>query len=459
MVSLIDFGLAAEISSERPLLLRADVMEGSLSTLAPEQTGRMSRDVDYRADFYSLGATLFEALTGEPVFAFNDAAQAVHAHLALPAPLATQRRADVFPPLASILRHCLHKDPEARYQSHQTLEQDLTLCLNALRTGLALPDFQPGLGDQLGRFQISGRLYGREEPLEQLAEAFEAAATGTCRLVAVAGFSGIGKTALVNAAHRSLLAQRGSFAAAKFNQFGQDRPYGALLSTLAQRARQILALPPERQQFWRERLLGQLGVNTAVVAEAVPEFRALLPEATAFLALGPAESENRFLRSMRLCLAALAAEGQPQTLFLDDMQWADRASRRLLREWVTDAGLQHTLIVIAYRDNEVPPEHPFSQDLAEFRELGPRFLALQMGPLSLAAAPGCWPTACSAAPPKWPSWPPCARPRRQATPSSCAASWKIWCCAAWSSSIPAASIGIGRCPASPGRRWPRTWWR
>lgn len=386
VVSLTDFGLAAEISSERPLLLRADVVEGSLSTLAPEQTGRMSRDVDYRADFYSLGATLFEALTGEPVFAFNDAAQAVHAHLALPAPLATQRRADVFAPLASIIRHCLHKDPEVRYQSHQTLEQDLTLCLNTLRAGMELRDFQPGLGDQLGRFQISGRLYGREAPLDQLADAFEAAATGPCRLVAVAGFSGIGKTSLVTAAHRSLLAQRGSFAAAKFDQFGQDRPYGALLSTLAQRARQILALPPQRQQIWRERLLGQLGVNAAVVAEAVPEFQALLPEAPAPLALGPAESENRFLRSMRLCLSALAAEGQPQTLFLDDLQWADRASRRLLREWVTDVGLQHTLFVIAYRDNEVPPEHPFSQDLIEFRELGPRFLALQMGPLSLASS-------------------------------------------------------------------------
>jgi len=386
VVSLTDFGLAAEISSERPLLLRADVVEGSLSTLAPEQTGRMSRDVDYRADFYSLGATLFEALTGEPVFAFNDAAQAVHAHLALPAPLATQRRADVFPPLASVIRHCLNKDPEGRYQSHQTLEQDLTLCLNALRAGTDLRDFQPGLGDQLGRFQISGRLYGREAPLEQLAEAFEAAATGPCRLVAVAGFSGIGKTSLVTAAHRSLLAQRGSFAAAKFNQFGQDRPYGALLSALAQRARQILALPPEHQLNWRKRLLVQLGVNAAVVAEAVPEFQALLPDAPALLALGPAESENRFLRSMRLCLAALAAEGQPQTLFFDDLQWADRASRRLLREWVTDAGLKYTLIVIAYRDNEVPPEHPFSQDLAEFRDLGPRFLALQMGPLSLASS-------------------------------------------------------------------------
>ncbi|MET0517852.1 MAG: protein kinase, partial [Burkholderiaceae bacterium] len=227
VLSLIDFGLAAEISTERPLLLRADVLEGSLATLAPEQTGRMSRDVDYRADFYSLGATLFEALTGEPVFAFNDAAQAVHAHLAVPAPLATTRRAGIFAPLAQVLRHCLHKEPEARYQSHAAFRQDLALCLKSLREGRELPDFRPGQADRLGRFQISGRLYGREAMLGQLAEAFDRAAQGDCGLVAIAGFSGIGKTALVQAAHRSLLAQRGSFAAAKFNQFGQDRPYGA----------------------------------------------------------------------------------------------------------------------------------------------------------------------------------------------------------------------------------------
>jgi len=385
VVVLADFGIAAEIGSERPLFVRADFLEGSLATMAPEQTGRMSRDVDYRADFYSLGATLYEALTGETVFAFVDAAQAVHAHLALTPQPATARRADVFAPLAAIIEHCLQKEPEARYQGHASLQQDLALCLESLQQGRALLGFVPGRGDTLGRFKLSGRLYGREHPLQQLADAFEAAATGASRLVAIAGFSGIGKTALVTAAHRSLLAQRGNFVSAKFNQFGQHQPYGALLSTLAQRAGQILALQPQRQAFWRERLQQALGGNAAVVCEAIPEFRPLLPKAgDSAPALGPAESENRFLRSLRLTLTALACEGEPQTLFLDDMQWADSASRRLLREWVADAELRHTLIVIAYRDNEVPPEHPFSQDLAEFRELGPRGCLLTMGPLSLA---------------------------------------------------------------------------
>jgi len=383
VMMLSDFGIAAEITNERPPLVRADFLEGSLATLAPEQTGRMSRDVDYRADFYSLGATLFEALTGTPVFAFNDAAQAVHAHLALTPELASERRADVFEPLAELINHCLQKEPEARYQSHTALQHDIALCLEALRARHELPDFRPGRADRLGQFQLSGKLYGRAPALQQLAEAFESAALGSCRLVAIAGFSGIGKTALVTAAHRSLLAQRGNFASAKFNQFGQYVPYGALLSTLSQRANQVLALAPAQQALWRARLQDQLGVNAGVVVEAIPAFRPLLPEAPPVLALGPAESENRFLRTLRLCLGALACDNEPQTLFLDDMQWADRASRRLLREWVADTGLSHTLFVIAYRDNEVGPDHPFAQDLIEYRELGGRFLALTMGPLSL----------------------------------------------------------------------------
>ncbi|CAN5261334.1 hypothetical protein BH11PSE10_BH11PSE10_03600 [soil metagenome] len=384
---LADFGIAAEIASERPLFVHADALEGALATMAPEQTGRMSRDVDYRADFYSLGATLFQALTGEPLFQVDDAAQAVHAHLALPPPLATARRAGVFAPLAAIVNHCLQKTPEARYQSHRTLLQDLRLCRDALAGGRGLPaDFQPGQGDHLGRFQLSGQLYGRAAPMQQLAEAFEAAATGPCGLVAIAGFSGIGKTALVTAAQRSLLAQRGNFAAAKFNQFGQPVPYGALLASLAQRATQVLALEPRRRRFWQQRLAEQLGVNAAVVSDAIPEFRSLLPDAPALVALGPLESENRFLRSLSLCLTALACEGEPQTLFIDDLQWADRASRRLLRDWAATPGLRHTLIVIAYRDNEVTPAHPFMQDLQDFAELGPRFLRLAVGPLSLANA-------------------------------------------------------------------------
>ncbi|OWQ44794.1 hypothetical protein CDL60_23245 [Roseateles noduli] len=384
---IADLGLAAEIERERPLVQRAELIEASLATLAPELTGRMSRDVDYRADFYSLGATLLEALTGSPPFNIDDPARAVHAHLALTAPMATTRNHQVFAPLAQVVAHCLHKEPEGRYQSHQALRHDLQLCEAALEQGRGLPGFEPGQGDAAVRFQPSGRLYGRESAQAQLGQAFEEAAQGEAGgagLVAVAGFSGIGKTALVLAAQRSLLAQRGHFAAAKFNQYGQDRPYGPLLHLLLQRAAQVLALPAPQQAVWRDRLRERLGANAALLAQALPEMTALLSLDAPLMPVGPAEAENRFLRAVSQGFAALAREGEPQTLFLDDWQWADRASRRLLRECLHDATLRHTLFVIAYRDNEIPPGHPIAQELAELRQqLGERFMPLRVGPLGL----------------------------------------------------------------------------
>ncbi len=386
-VRLADLGLAAEIDRERPLVQKAELIEASLATMAPELTGRMSRDVDYRADLYSLGATLLEALTGAPPFPIDDPACAVHAHLALPAPLATTRDPRVFAPLASILAHCLHKEPEARYQSHQALRKDLQLCLAALQQGRGLPGFQPGRGDIALRFQASGRLYGRESAQAHLAQAFERAGLGLmpgAALVTIAGFSGIGKTALVMASQRSLLAQQGHFAAAKANQYGQDRPYGVVLQLLAQRATQVLALPPARQMPWRRRLQALPGPNAAVLAGAVPELLPLLQPVQPLLAVGPTESENRFLRSVSQGFAALAAAGEPQTFFLDDWQWADRASRRLLRECLADPALTHTLFILAYRDNEVRAGHPMAQELQELRPLlGERLMPLRLGPLTL----------------------------------------------------------------------------
>jgi len=384
---IADLGLAAEIERERPLVQRAELIEASLATLAPELTGRMSRDVDYRADFYSLGATLLEALTGAPPFSVEDPARAVHAHLAVAAPMATARNHQVFAPLAQVVAHCLHKEPEGRYQSHQALRHDLQLCQAALRQGRALPGFEAGHGDAAVRFQPSGRLYGRESAQAQLGQAFDEAARGHAAgpgLVAVAGFSGIGKTALVLAAQRSLLAQRGHFAAAKFNQYGQDRPYGPLLHLLQQRAALVLALPMALQTPWRERLRERLGANAALLAQALPEMAPLLTLDAPLVPVGPAEAENRFLRSVSQGFAALAREGEPQTLFLDDWQWADRASRRLLRECLNDATLRHTLFVLAYRDNEIPPGHPIAQELTELRQqLGERFTPLRVGPLGL----------------------------------------------------------------------------
>ncbi|WP_162241754.1 diguanylate cyclase [Pseudorhodoferax sp. Leaf267] len=382
-VKLIDFGIAAELSSERPELARPEDLEGTLSTMAPEQSGRMNRDVDYRADFYALGATLFELLTGEPPLRYADPLEAVHAHLTHQPRRVTELQPTLAPLLADLVAKLLAKEPGARYQSHVALQRDLAYILAHLDTPDALVGYPLAANDLSARLQVSGLLYGRCAQVGRMLDAFTAAARGTAQLVTVAGFSGIGKTALVHELQTALLGSHGHFISGKFNQFGQHAPYAAFTAALQQRGRQVLALHADEQQRWRAALLQALGANAALVADAVPDLARLLGPLPAVLPLGPTEAENRVVRSLQQCIAALAAADAPLVLFIDDLQWADRASRRLLRELALDEGLRHVLLIGAYRSNEVPADHPLAQDLQLFAALGPRALALQIGPLQL----------------------------------------------------------------------------
>lgn len=386
IVRLIDFGIAADMSVERALGVGLTEFEGTLATMAPEQSGRMLRDVDYRADFYALGATLQELLTGAPPFgSIADPVQAVHAHLALmPRPL---HQGCPAAPLAlvQLVARLLAKEPEDRYQSHHVLRRDLERIRDGLRDPVLFDGLVLAQGDLPERFQLAGRLYGRAEEARQLLEAFSAAAAGAGRVVTLAGASGIGKTALVQEVQRTLFAHRGHLASGKFNPFGQQVPCAAFVQALTQRVGQVLALPPGEQSLWATRLAALLGGNVAVAQAAVPGLGTLLGAAApADTAPGPAESENRFVRTMQLCVAGLASAAAPLVLFIDDLQWADRVSRRLLRELALDEALRHVMVIGAYRAEEVGADHPLAQDLAALHAApGGRTVALALGPLTV----------------------------------------------------------------------------
>ena len=387
LVRLIDFGIAADTAVERTLGLgTATELEGTLASMAPEQSGRMAREVDYRCDFYGLGATLHELLTGEPPFGLlDDPLQAVHAHLAL-APRPLQALCPDAPPvLARLVARLLAKEPEHRYQSHHVLRRDLRAIRDGLHDPARLQQLALGQGDLAEQFRLSGRLYGRTEEARRLNEAFEAAATGaTARLVSIAGVSGIGKTALVQAVQRGLLAHRGQMVRGKFNPLGLVDPCAAFVQALAQRIEQVMAQPPLLREAWRDRLAGLLGANAGVALAVLPALGALLGRVEPVgPAPGPAESENRFVRTMQLCFAGLASAYEPLVVFIDDLQWSDRISRRLLRELALDEGLQHLLFIVAYRSNEVPPDSPLARDLAGLQAAGARHVALSVGPLAV----------------------------------------------------------------------------
>lgn len=385
VVRLIDFGISADTAFERTVTLGTLELEGTLASLAPEQSGRLARDVDYRCDFYALGATLQELLTGEPPFGhISDPLQAVYAHLAL-APHPLRALCPEAPPvLARLISRLLAKEPEHRYQSHHVLRRDLRAIRDGLRDPALLEQLVLAQGDLSEQFRLSGRLYGRTDEASRLHRAFEAAALGAARLVTLGGVSGIGKTALVHDVQRSLLAHRGQMVGGKFDPLGLADLCAAFVQALAQRIEQVMAQPPLQQSAWRARLEALLGANAGVAQAVLPALVDLLGRVVPVDPVpGPVESENRFVRTMELCFAGLASPQEPLVVFIDDLQWSDRLSRRLLRELVLDEGLRHLLFIVAYRSNEVLPDSPIARDLAALQVVGERHVALTVGPLAV----------------------------------------------------------------------------
>ena len=355
-LNVIDFGIASELSREEAG--GADSVEGTLAYMAPEQTGRMNRAIDYRADFYALGATFHECLTGRPPFEGRDALELVHCHIAR-APLPVHKLNPVVPEaLSAIIARLLAKDPEDRYQSTFGLRADLEQCREEWQAQGSVEPFPLGRRDVRPVLRIPQKLYGRTAQFRVLQDAFSRAAAGGHELLLVAGYSGVGKSALVRELHKPVVARHGFFVSGKFEQLKRDIPYAPLIRAFQDLVRQTAAGGVERMEAWRAKLRVALGPNGRLITDAIPEVERLVGEQPPVPDLGPAEAHERFVYVFRNFVGTFAGPEHPLVLFLDDLQWADLASLRLLEGLVADGDLRHLMVVGAYRDTEVDAAHP-----------------------------------------------------------------------------------------------------
>ncbi|ATB37436.1 protein kinase [Cystobacter fuscus] len=384
-VWLIDFGLSTMISRENPSLQSPNVLEGTLRYLSPEQTGRMNRAVDHRADLYSLGITLYELLLGHVPFQAADAVEFVHLHIAQ-RPVPPHEVDPTIPRTVSdVVMKLLAKTAEERYQSALGVKADLELCLAHLGApGGEPPDFSPGHQDVSNRFLLPQRLYGREAEVAVLLETFERAAHGRAELLLVAGSSGVGKSALVQELHKPVVRRHGTFASGKFDQLQRDIPYASLVQAFTDIVRQLLTEKPERLEHWRQRLTQALGGSGQVLLDVVPDLERIVGPQPSTPGLPPTETQLRFHLVFQRFAQALATENHPLVLFLDDLQWADRPSLNLLQTLLTDPDCRHLLIIGAYRDNEVDGTHPLRMMLEAPGVEGTRLTSLTLAPLGLA---------------------------------------------------------------------------
>ncbi len=381
-VLLSDFGLSARLD---PVAFQPGVMQGTLAYIAPEQTGRTVRAPDHRSDLYSLGATLYELLTGHPPFGISDPLALVHAHLAT-RPLPPKTRLSAVPAgLSDLVLKLLAKNPEERYQSAFGLAQDLLRIQTELQASGELTAFALGQQDVAARFALRPGLYGRETEGAGLQAAYARAAQGHTEALMITGPSGVGKSALVEGLRRHVMAAGGLFLAGKYDQLRRNIPLSGLSQAFEALARRLLAEPPERLVQWTQALKQALGNLGQVLLDLCPIFELTLGAQPQLPKLGPVETERRQNRVVGNVLEVVATKEHPLVLFLDDLQWADGASLRLLETILTTEARPHLLVLGAYRDGEVDAVHPLSAVLSAVSKAGTRVEVLALSALPLSA--------------------------------------------------------------------------
>ncbi|MBD2068016.1 AAA family ATPase [Leptolyngbya sp. FACHB-671] len=423
VVKIIDFGIATRFSRTNPMFKSPHVLEGTLAYLSPEQTGRMNRLLDYRTDFYSLGVTFYQLLTGELPFPTTDALELVHCHLAKQ-PVPPEVRgvkcevrgggdesssiANAIPEAVSdIVMKLMAKNAEDRYQSARGIKADLEHCLHQLESTEQISAIQLGLQDVSEQFQIPQKLYGREAEIEALLAAFERA-TGrgddgkreegerenvsvfqrssvatASEILLVSGYSGIGKSALVQELYKPITAKRGYFVSGKFDQFQRYIPYSAIAQALQKLVQQLLGEPDDQLQQWRSRLLAALSSNGQIIVDVIPEVELIIGKQPPVPDIGVTEAQNRFNRVFQQFVRVFCSKEHPLVIFLDDLQWIDSATLKLIELIVLNDQTQYLFLIGAYRDNEVNLTHPLILMLEQLRKQGIIPQGIALAPLTL----------------------------------------------------------------------------
>ncbi|MBN3922611.1 AAA family ATPase [Nostoc sp. NMS4] len=385
-IKLIDFSIASLLPRETQEIQGINGLEGTLAYLSPEQTGRMNRGIDYRSDFYSLGVTFFELLSGKLPFESHEPMELVHCHIAKLPPALCDFNPDLPLMLGEIVRKLMAKNAEDRYQSALGLKHDLVTCLEQWRETGKHTWFDLGQRDISDRFLIPEKLYGRESEVQTLLEAFGQVANGSSQLMLVAGFSGIGKTAVVNEVHKPIVRWNGYFIKGKYDQFNRNIPLSAFVQAFRDLMGQLLTESDTQLQQWQSKILAAVGENGQLLIEVIPELEQIIGKQPAIAELSSSAAQNRFNLLFQHFIQVFTTREHPLVIFLDDLQWADSASLNLLKLLMSQSDYGYLFIIGAYRDNEVSAAHPLMLTVDEIKHASASSCinTLSLAPLSQA---------------------------------------------------------------------------
>ncbi|HAO12328.1 MAG TPA: hypothetical protein DCQ51_14420 [Planktothrix sp. UBA8407] len=364
VIKLIDFGIASVLSQENLSFISANTLEGTLGYLSPEQTGRMNRTIDYRSDFYSLGVTFYELITGRLPFKSEDPLELVHSHIAKN-PISPEDYTNFSLPeiISQIILKLMAKNAEDRYQSAYGIKSDLERCLEQFKNQGYIESFELGSQDLSDKLQIPEKLYGRKQQLQTLLTTFERVSQGNRELILISGYSGVGKSSLVQEIYKPITAKRGIFISGKFDQYKRNIPYFAIAEALNEFCHQILTERKEILEQWKQKILAFVGNKGQLLIDIIPDLERIIGKFSVTESLNLQETPNCFLEVFQKLIQALTQPQRPLVIFLDDLQWADWASLNLIKTLSQDESIQYLMIIGAYRHHELNLNPPLKSTL------------------------------------------------------------------------------------------------
>lgn len=378
---LTGFSIATVLHQEDPRIINPAETECDFAYISPEQTGRMNRILDYRTDFYSLGVTFYEILTGRFPFQATDALELVHRHMAKRPVPAHEVDPTVPTAFSDIVSKLMAKSAEERYLSASGLKADLERCLQMLEETGKIDDFEIGRQDISEKFRIVQGLYGREKEIKVLLGIYDQVSRGKTKIAMVSGYAGIGKTSLVKEIYKHVTTKKGHFISGKFDQLHRNVPYSALIQAFEELVRELLTERRGDLEHWKEKLLEVLGLNGRIIVDVISDVELIIGPQPPVVDLGPVESQNWFNLVFRNFIRIFCEKEHPMVIFLDDLQWVDAATLRLIDLLMTDEDMQYLLLIGAYRDNEVDFSHPLALALENLKGKGALITQLEVGPL------------------------------------------------------------------------------
>src|SRR6056297_672838 len=380
-LKLIDFSLAENNTLENESGEK-DFVSGTFAYISPEQTGRLEIKPDYRSDFYSFGVTIYELLTGKLPFKADNTREWIHAHIARQ-PLKLSDIHPEIPQLVSeVVDKLLQKDPALRYQSDLGLLKDIEKCIQVMDYPHLAKNYSIGKYDINQQFQLPQKIYGREEEINYLKNAIYAARKSQSQNIFIEGYSGIGKTRLVEFIKENIENQPVLFVSGKFEQYEQEKPFQAIGQLIQQITDYVLAQKEKELNSFSESISESLGNNIYLLSELAPGLKSITGENYTRLSINLNDSAQRLAQTIEKFFKLFAIPGRPLIIFLDDLQWADKGSLDIIEKLTVDLTNNAFCFIGSFRKEEANQNLALNSAINKIEQTGTNFKKLELKPLS-----------------------------------------------------------------------------